>query len=364
MKIALELLPTPPQEYDPAFFAKLVSLLNLSLRKVDYVPAYNPVTGLDSLPDVIESGFYLQSDGSIKLDVTYTPSDDFDIATKNYVDGTVINPSGDYIPVVTTPTVGNFPQLDADGELVDSIYDETSFEAADSTILKEADVDDVPVNGADTAPVSSNRMYDHEDGTAGQHAAADITYDNTASGLTATNAKTAIDEVVSANPKKRAKVFTALDMLDDSLASSTYELTAIGSSHKYPSRLYTDTSTLISRMIWRLPDNLDTTENLSAVVLWSHTAATAYGVRFNCYFNAIGDGEALDISAGSAASILDTGGTTDYLYISPEVSTTSAGTIAAGEMMNIRIDRTPTDANDTLDGTVRIHELIVFYHVE
>lgn len=36
------------------------------------------------------------------------------------------------------------------------------YEPADATILKEADVDDTPVNGATTAPVSSNWAYDHD----------------------------------------------------------------------------------------------------------------------------------------------------------------------------------------------------------
>lgn len=35
------------------------------------------------------------------------------------------------------------------------------YEPADATLLKQADVDDVPVNGATTAPVSSNWAYDH-----------------------------------------------------------------------------------------------------------------------------------------------------------------------------------------------------------
>lgn len=58
----------------------------------------------------------------------------------------------DYIGLVATPTIGNFPQLAADGSLVDSSYDETSFataghdhsgvyEPADATILKDADID-------------------------------------------------------------------------------------------------------------------------------------------------------------------------------------------------------------------------------
>jgi len=36
-----------------------------------------------------------------------------------------------------------------------------SYEPADATILKQADVDDTPVNGVTTAPVSSNWAYDH-----------------------------------------------------------------------------------------------------------------------------------------------------------------------------------------------------------
>lgn len=35
------------------------------------------------------------------------------------------------------------------------------YEPADATILKQADVDDIPANGATTAPVSSNWAYDH-----------------------------------------------------------------------------------------------------------------------------------------------------------------------------------------------------------
>lgn len=40
---------------------------------------------------------------------------------------------GDLIPKVTTPTIGNFPQLDAGGALTNSTYDETSFAASSHT---------------------------------------------------------------------------------------------------------------------------------------------------------------------------------------------------------------------------------------
>ena len=44
------------------------------------------------------------------------------------------------------------------------------YEPADSTILKEADVDDTPVNGATVAPVSSNWAYDHKADANAHHA--------------------------------------------------------------------------------------------------------------------------------------------------------------------------------------------------
>ena len=40
-------------------------------------------------------------------------------------------------------------------------HDSTYFEPADATILKQADVDDTPVDGVTNAPVSSNWAYDH-----------------------------------------------------------------------------------------------------------------------------------------------------------------------------------------------------------
>ena len=40
-------------------------------------------------------------------------------------------------------------------------HDTSYFEPADATILKQADVDDTPVNGVTTAPISSNWAFDH-----------------------------------------------------------------------------------------------------------------------------------------------------------------------------------------------------------
>jgi hypothetical protein len=69
----------------------------------------------------------------------YVCNYDFTSRSDNIIDhetriGTLESaPSGDFIPKVTTPTTGNFPQLDTDGALVNSTYDETSFATAAHT---------------------------------------------------------------------------------------------------------------------------------------------------------------------------------------------------------------------------------------
>lgn len=76
------------------------------------------------------------------------------------------NHDADYISIVGTPTAGNFPVLTAGGELNNSTYSNASFATAAQgtlagTALQPGDVDDTPVNGVTTAPVSSNWAYDH-----------------------------------------------------------------------------------------------------------------------------------------------------------------------------------------------------------
>jgi hypothetical protein len=67
-----------------------------------------------------------------------------------------------------------------------------TYEPADATILKQADVDDVPVNGVTTAPVSSNWAYDHADSHAPSNA------DNTAANETS-HADVVVDADIGVN---------------------------------------------------------------------------------------------------------------------------------------------------------------------
>jgi hypothetical protein len=67
-----------------------------------------------------------------------------------------------------------------------------TYEPVDATIIKQADVDDVPVNGVTTAPVSSNWAYDH----ANTHAPSNA--DNTAANETS-HADVVVDADIGVN---------------------------------------------------------------------------------------------------------------------------------------------------------------------
>lgn len=59
------------------------------------------------------------------------------------------------------------------------IIDLGNYETADATILKQADVDDVAVNGVTTAPISSNWAFDHENNTSNPHSVSASNVGNT-----------------------------------------------------------------------------------------------------------------------------------------------------------------------------------------
>jgi ElaB/YqjD/DUF883 family membrane-anchored ribosome-binding protein len=74
----------------------------------------------------------------------------------NVEDGAAADQAASEVPV--TPA-GNIAATDVQAAIQEL---DTEKEPADATILKEADVDDTPVNGATTVPVSSNWAFDHE----------------------------------------------------------------------------------------------------------------------------------------------------------------------------------------------------------
>lgn len=97
--------------------------------------------------------------------------------------------------------------------------------------------------------------------------------------------------------------------------------------------------------------------------IWSHAATvTNFGVAFGMAATAFSDGDALDTAYASSLFSLDTGGTTDDIFISPESSAvTVGGTPAEGDFVMFRLTRNPADAGDTLAVDARLHGVKIFY---
>lgn len=102
---------------------------------------------------------------------------------------------------------------------------------------------------------------------------------------------------------------------------------------------------------------------LIAQFVWSHAAATTYGVRFFIQAVALADGDAADTAFGTAVGhTADAGGTTDDIYITPETGEiTVAGSPGAEEYVVFQVYRDVSDAGDTLDVDARLHGVKIHY---
>jgi hypothetical protein len=97
--------------------------------------------------------------------------------------------------------------------------------------------------------------------------------------------------------------------------------------------------------------------------LWSHAATTTnFGVTWGLQGVARSDNDAGDVAFGTAVTSVDTGGTTNNIYVSPESSAiTIAGTPAAGDSVQFQLNRTVADAGDTMAIDARLHGIQLFF---
>jgi hypothetical protein len=106
-------------------------------------------------------------------------------------------------------------------------------------------------------------------------------------------------------------------------------------------------------------------QTVYAQIVWSHpSASTSFGVVWSLAAVAMGDGESLGASYGTAVNITDTGGATDTLYITDFTAPiTVAGAPDVGDAVFLRVSRAATDAADTLGVDARLHEVRLYYTV-
>lgn len=89
---------------------------------------------------------------------------------------------------------------------------------------------------------------------------------------------------------------------------------------------------------------------VTAQFFWTHAATTVnFGVVWDLQAVAQSNGDAIAAAYGTAQIIADTGGTTNYVYVSDEVpAITIAGTPAEGDIVHYRLSRVTGNASDTM----------------
>lgn len=104
-------------------------------------------------------------------------------------------------------------------------------------------------------------------------------------------------------------------------------------------------------------------DTVTFVPSWSHAATTTnFGVAWFLQAVAISNDDTLDVAFGTAVSSVDTGGTTNDLYIGPASSAiTIAGTPAAEDLVQFQIYRDVSDVGDTLAVDARLHGITIYY---
>lgn len=102
---------------------------------------------------------------------------------------------------------------------------------------------------------------------------------------------------------------------------------------------------------------------VTAIFEWSHAAtATNFGVAWALQGVAFSDAEALDAAFGTAITVTDTGGSTNYGYSTDETSAiTIAGTPAAQDYVMFQVSRQVANGGDTMAIDARLHGIQLFY---
>jgi hypothetical protein len=100
--------------------------------------------------------------------------------------------------------------------------------------------------------------------------------------------------------------------------------------------------------------------------VWSHGSTTTnFGVAWFVQGVALSNDDAGDVAFGTAVSSVDTGGTTNDIYVGPTTSAmTIAGTPAANDLIMFQIYRDVSDGGDTLGIDARLHGVQLFYTID
>jgi len=105
---------------------------------------------------------------------------------------------------------------------------------------------------------------------------------------------------------------------------------------------------------------------ITAAFVWSHAATTTnFGVAWALQAVAVSDDDAADVAFGTAILAVDTGGTTNDIYVSPTTAAiTIAGTPQPNDYVTFQVYRAVSDGGDTMAIDARLHGVQLYYTVD
>ena len=198
--------------------------------------------------------------------------------------------------------------------------------------------------------------------------AVDVVYDPTASGLTATDVQAAIDELASAPPPDpvvgRQTIWIPATAMIPRITNGPSVGTVETASQKTMIKTldFDATTPEYAQVDVVMPKSYAEGSGIKCKAYWSHASTTVnFGVAWTFTVASVVDNTGLERTFGGN-QVVDTGGTTDNLYISPENSALSYSNAGADRMLQIRVNRDPTSGSDTMAIDARLHGIVVFYN--
>lgn len=137
-----------------------------------------------------------------------------------------------------------------------------------------------------------------------------------------------------------------------------------GTNQQFGMKLFNTTTQQTGYFETRMPSSWDA-GTITFDYDWSHPATTTnFGVVFGLAAVAVRNNVAMDAAFGTEITQVDTGGTTNNHYISPESSAlTVGGSPVAGDFVSFRFRRVPADGGDTLAVDARIRNINLYVGV-
>lgn len=142
-------------------------------------------------------------------------------------------------------------------------------------------------------------------------------------------------------------------------ASGTVETTT--NKNMFVTLDFDSTTSELAQFSMPMPKSWDE-GTISFIPYWSHPATTTnFGVVFELSAVAVSNDDPGDVAFGTGQTSTDTGGTTDDIYVGPELSAiTIAGSPAQDDFVMFKISRLPANGSDTMAVDARLHAIKLF----